>query len=590
MTDVQTGQIVVKTEEGVGEERPDPPGRRSSTSNTVPRFIGARRAGRARRLGARPGGGGARRAVRFDGATLAPIAVVKSADLVGEADYARDVSDNALAQNKQAPKRQRGRRRVAAPLCPCSWGRRASARSRGRRRAPRRPALHALRHVAHTTVVLDTPNSSLEWKLQVLAHLAPLVLRAAGGAGAAAGARPIMRGPHAPRRHRRPSSFRCAWRRARGRPRARRRLLLRRTGRRVGAGGRARRPPRQRWRAAEHADARVVATRRQRARLSPPSTLRRRLARRMRRRSRSSSAAPTARSASSCSGRRPTARRWRRPRHAHAARRRPALLRRARWRAVAGEVQLLCAGGPLVLAYEIDTGGGDGGAARASLVAQHAHAQYDVARAAARPRLSASVDGVLQHQHTAAGDDDDDGCVSSSTSVPREEGAQDGILCGLRRGLLSTSINCRRRPALRPCTLAVRRSLYVLQRVAGHTRRDARRAGRLLLLALADAQPMLGSAWFGADGPSGVGAWRAAASSLAGVALATHALDRDSDSARSRGHSSAPAAGGAGGGTAHGERLRCLGAASSPTRQSRSQSRSTGEGHRRAARRPAPHV
>ena len=42
-------------------------------------------------------------------------------------------------------------------------------------------------------------------------------------------------------------------------------------------------------------------------------------------------------------------------------------------------------------------------------------------------------------------------------------------------------------------------------------------------------QPMLGSAWFGADGPSGVAAWRAAASSLAGVALAAHALDRDAD-------------------------------------------------------------
>ena len=200
-------------------------------------------------------------------------------------------------------------------------------------------------------------------------------------------------------------------------------------------------------------------------------------------------------------------------------------------------VQLLCASGPLVLAYEIDTGGGDGGAARASLVAQHAHAQYVTSLAAlphGRGYLSASVDGVLQHQHTAAADDDDDELqVSSSTpvSLPREEGHKTAYSVGYDEGL---PVDIDKMPpppalfglALSPCG----GSLYVLQRVAGHTR-DATRVerGRLLLLALADAQPMLGSAWFGADGPSGVGAWRAAASSLAGVALAAHALDRDAD-------------------------------------------------------------
>ena len=59
-----------------------------------------------------------------DGATLARIAVVRSADLVGEShDYARDVSGNALARSKQAPKRQRAADdEVAAPLCPLQLG------------------------------------------------------------------------------------------------------------------------------------------------------------------------------------------------------------------------------------------------------------------------------------------------------------------------------------------------------------------------------------------------------------------------------------------------------------------------------------
>ena len=109
MTDVQTG-IVVKQEEGADEPAgpSGPPLIGLEYRDT--RFIGApaypdvlavsAHGQVAVALGS---------AVRvLDGATLAPIAVVKSADLVGEShDYARDVSGNALARSKQAPKRQR---------------------------------------------------------------------------------------------------------------------------------------------------------------------------------------------------------------------------------------------------------------------------------------------------------------------------------------------------------------------------------------------------------------------------------------------------------------------------------------------------
>ena len=186
MTDVQTG-IVVKTEEGA-EEPAGPSGppllgleyrdTRFIGAPAYPDVLAVSAHGQvAVALGS---------AVRvFDCATLAPIAVVKSADLVGEShDYARDVSGNALARSKQAPKRQRAADdEVAAPLCPLQLGTarfRSLAWSAPGAAPYQRCALCAT--VAHTTVVLDTPNSSLEWKLQVLAHLAPLVLRAAGGA------------------------------------------------------------------------------------------------------------------------------------------------------------------------------------------------------------------------------------------------------------------------------------------------------------------------------------------------------------------------------------------------------------------------
>ena len=302
MTDVQTGQIVVKTEEGVGEEPAGPSGppllgleyrdTRFIGAPAYPDVLAVSAHGQvAVALGS---------AVRvFDGATLAPIAVVKSADLVGEShDYARDVSGNALARSKQAPKRQRAADdEVAAPLCPLQLGTarfRSLAWSAPGAAPYQRCALCAT--VAHTTVVLDAEFVA---GVEAAGTRAPGAAGAAGGGGAAPprpGAAPLMRGPHAPRGRRRPSSFRCASRRARGRPRApaaaasfvalggTSALAVVRVAHHA-SGGAPPSPPRSRGRNPPAAAARP----------SPPSILRRRLARR-RRHSRSSSAAPTARS------------------------------------------------------------------------------------------------------------------------------------------------------------------------------------------------------------------------------------------------------------------------------------------------------
>ena len=397
----------------------------------VPRHAVHRRAGvpgRARRLGARPGGGGTRqRGARLRRRDARADRGGRRRPRRRRRLRARRLGQRAGAEQAGA-KRQRAADDEVAAACPLQLG---TARFRSLAwsapgAAPYQRALCAT--VAHTTVVLDTPNSSMEWKLQVLAHLAPRARRRQPGA-APYNAHTRRAGVEAEQ-----LQMRVA-RRVDGRARAGGRRLLRRARRRLGAGGRARRP-RQRRRTSERTDARVVATRRQRWRGFAAVHLRR-LARRRRHRWRSSSAMPTADPPRAA----PAVGRWRAGgRRVAPHRRAVAAARHSPCALAAGSgVQLLCASGPLVLAYEIDTGGGDGGAAHASLVAQHAHAQYVTSLAAlphGRGYLSASVDGVLQHQHTAAATTTTAaaGVVVDGGLAASRGGAQDGVLGRIRRG------------------------------------------------------------------------------------------------------------------------------------------------------------
>ena len=343
---------------------------------------------------------------------------------------------------------------MAAPLCPLQLGTarfRSLAWSAPGAAPYQRCALCAT--VAHTTVVLDTPNSSLEWKLQVLAHLAPLVLRAAGGPapprpGAApytAWATRAAQASEAEQLQMRVAS--CAWTAARAPAAAASFVALGGASAlavvRVAhhASGGARRAATLAWsQPAGSGGAAITAVHfatTAGAAEAPPlalvvgradGSIRLELLR---------PSADGAALAAAASLR--IAAPSQRPVHTLTS-----------CALAGGGVQLLCASGPLVLAYEIDTGGGDGGVAQASLVAQHAHVQYVTSLAAlphGRGYLSASVDGVLntstRRQRT----------TTTSCSVVVDVGlaaARGGhktaYSVGYDEGSLSTSIRCRRRP------------------------------------------------------------------------------------------------------------------------------------------------